>query len=701
MDSGARRAAWEGLRTSLVVGGVVVCAIAPSRWVLSSLEESGGARTRAFLLGLMADSTSAIVLVGLVALGAMLARARPRRARALVAAAGLGLWLFTVSSSESCLSRGVFASWVDLRILWNSPEMMQSSAAMFTLPRNLIPTAALLLPAVLVLKAWPVAGPTPRGGAVYHLLFLAFVATACGVGSAGAESPFDLLAPRAWPEAFACLADDCGPRGHLERGSVPSSEEVARGAAMLGWPPPADAAAGAHPFARAFPALERESPSVRAARLLQTLDSLSTEILSRRGDRPLHVWLVALEGMRGDDLHPLNPSAPRSLAPLLSSLYDRSAAPAPEVLASRHTYAAGLRTPHGVAAALCGLGTLPYGLTLSRDLPDLAVRCLPDVLTDAGVRVGFAYGGEPMFDGLGPWLARHGAEDLLREARRAPEAPRGAWGLSDRAVHGAAVDAAAAAPGSTFTFVLTLSHHHPFPLPDDLPPAVRSAAEAAFTTATPGADREDERRLVTFAYADAALAELLESLKRRDLYDDSIVIVTADHSIPDRRLWGGSRIDAPQSRALVPLVVSIAPALFERAAHPDAARSLAKRAQEELDDLALSQNDIPLLVLSLLGRSPSVEALGERAWHTLGGQATSPWYRPPGPETTRVHGIHAGTALYFFDDEGHAVAPEEPAPLVATPELAREVAPSLQPAAAPLGLLVHAPPASTEAMTTK
>jgi hypothetical protein len=138
-------------------------------------------------------------------------------------------------------------------------------------------------------------------------------------------------------------------------------------------------------------------------------------------------------------------------------------------------------------------------------------------------------------------------------------------------------------------------------------------------------------------------------------------------------------------------VIWIAPALFDRTIDPAASRRLAVAAQRSLRDAPLSQNDIPTLILALLGQVPAVASLNyHERWHSMGGQATSPWYVPPGPEGTRIHGIHAGTAAYFVDAGGNRTAPDEPAPLVVTEARARTVTPSLAPAAAALRALSRA-----------
>ena len=72
-------------------------------------------------------------------------------------------------------------------------------------------------------------------------------------------------------------------------------------------------------------------------------------------ERDVIVWQLTLESFRADDIHAVNPRAAREIAPFVNGLYENG-----DVLASRATYQAGVRTAHGLGALACGLGTMPY-----------------------------------------------------------------------------------------------------------------------------------------------------------------------------------------------------------------------------------------------------------------------------------------------------------------------------------------------------
>ena len=382
-----------------------------------------------------------------------------------------------------------------------------------------------------------------------------------------------------------------------------------------------------------------------------------------------------MEGFRADDVHALNPAAPRALAPFVNGLYDAAADPTAGVIASRRMWTAGLRTPHGVAALLCGLGTLPFGLALPRDLHGARLRCFPEVLGESGYDAGYAYGGAPELDRLNRFFSARGLVPRL-DAEALAAGPRTAWGATDRYLF----DRLADEPGHgwRFLFVLSLSHHHPFGAPPDLPGEV-DARVAALACAAEDADEVDRSRLTSFAYTDDALRRLFDRLATRR----ALVVVSADHPIPERPLWR-PRQPAHAEQARIPFLIWIAPALRRSIVDDAAWVEAVANMNDQLEREPLSQNDIPTLLLAALAHSaPLRDTPRSERWHTMGGQATSPHFRLPIAEGS-VMGIDAATSFYVVDADGASAAPPEPARLVVTPEAARATTPSLHPAAGAL-----------------
>lgn len=92
---------------------------------------------------------------------------------------------------------------------------------------------------------------------------------------------------------------------------------------------------------------------------------------------------------------------------------DRKASPSTR-LANR---ACARRTPFPASR---GAWRTPFQLAVSRDLHDLPLRCVPDVLRDAGFATELRYGSNGSFEHLGDFAARHGFH-VTDDANMLPE----------------------------------------------------------------------------------------------------------------------------------------------------------------------------------------------------------------------------------------------------------------------------------------
>ena len=426
---------------------------------------------------------------------------------------------------------------------------------------------------------------------------------------------------------------------------VAAPADVARGARTLGLPAevadrleraPGDC--GAHPMRRPLdPALEPSEPElVRAAR------GLSSALFAGRREPPI-VFHVSLESMRADDIHALEPAAPAELTPFLSAVYAESASAA----AFAHAHQSGVRTSQALAAVMCGMGALPFNLSMSRDLGAMPLRCMPDVLADARFRAEAFYGHDFVFDDMASFLTLHGMT-LHGRSSFPSEAPRGVWGaVSDAAVYGAALDRAEADPtGAHYNFILTLSHHAPYAAPSDFLPAHRTEVDALCRARDLVGENCD--RLRTLRYADEALRGFLARLESSPVAARSIVVVSGDHAVHQWVPWR----DAAEGLSQIPLFVWLPEAMRRAAPDPRAFAEAWTSLREVARRQPVSTSDVPALALALVDASaPLRELPAEARWHTLGGQATSPHYASPTGGGV-LHGIDAHGNLFDVSASG-------------------------------------------------
>jgi hypothetical protein len=515
-----------------------------------------------------------------------------------------------------------------------------------------------------------------------------------------------------------------GMKGLIERAHYAPAQSRG-GEALLGLPergtPPPDAKidCAAHPFARAFPSdgMEPALPNATGHRpidddareTLALMEQLSNELYAQRST-PLDVWQVMLESFRADDIHAVSASAPRALTPFFNSLYEAAAgASRPEgepsdtlaleakarigdaaVIGVRNMWQSGSRTSQGLSSYMCGLGMLPYGLSATRDFGHIPIRCVPDVLVDAGFVGTFFYGGTPSFDGMDSFLIDHGFREIVGELQMPLSLPRSEVGVSDRAIaaHSTALVMGRAAAGgpdaarARYVLWMSGSNHIPYRRPDDLPPEIESRVEKIVEKDFTGG-HDDLARLRTFAYTDQALAELVESVGKSGGLDRSIFVFGADHATAEPFVWparDGWSIEAAHAR--IPFVMVMPEALVKKSAHPDVVRELVKKLNAAIDRRPWAQNDAPLLLLTLLSKGPGMQALGaEGRWHTLGGARTSPFFDPPQKDVA-VMGIDCRSELFGADGTGRSVLPRERASFVKNADEIYTVSPTLIPIAA-------------------
>lgn len=578
---------------------------------------------------------------------------------------GMTLWVLTVMAQEFRFERGGFPTVLDLQEGADS-SFIQGIAGYLRYESIWIPAAAGL---TLTLVIWvPIAvrrttKTDPWGawtlGLAAGLLGAASLlpASAWALGTASSRfTPGGLGSPL--PVVIESASDWLRGRGPSTPRQLVLDAELPRsmaieGARLVGWPPQDPTAS---PSRRRPLDLAAEPPGAdpRIRALPQAFARLGEALFS--DDAPnVAFFQLSLEGFRGDDLHGLNPAAPTEVAPFTNGLYERP----PGVLVATTLYQAGVRTAHCLGAMTCGLGTLPYNLTFIRDLQPFPVRCASDVLRDAGFAHSFFYGSDASFDHVLSFLRSHGYSKIVSQAELPKGLPLGTWdAVTDRAVfrEAAKTVAEALSSGPQFALIMSLSNHSPFTIPQDLPTRVTERVDQALALHAHRATSDDRLRLLTYSYTDAALEQLFADLSAVGIADRSIVMLMADHSTGHHFLWSDDDSGSDHAKAQIPFALVIPAPFLERAKDPVGLAAALRDAQARIEEGPVSQNDVPTLILALLGAHPQVRSLpAAKRWHTLGGQVTSPWFQPGGAEASYLLGINAISQLYVLNRHGDRV----------------------------------------------
>jgi len=643
----------------------------PSRIAIAGSQSVGAGRAFYLAGGLLSDVAAVgpifVLVITLLALlsssGAAEAETKRVDRGVVMLLAVFAFALFTQNATaEFRIERGVLPGPIDLRQGMGHHDFFTAEAPLLVAGRFLWANLACLAIAVVVaLRLRPTLEPAPTTARLRNARGIATAVALCAcliVASRRADAYCVRMNNRdalASPSAALVAGLLTGARYDgspsatraLLAEHIGAPGDVVLGAHQLGYPPESasrlsrasSSTASDHPLARSLdPEAGAPEPSLlRAARAFSRA--------AFTGSTPF-VFHVSLESARADDVHALHDDAPRTVAPFLDHVYTADEG----AIAFARAHQSGVRTSQALGAVMCGLGALPFHISASRDLGALPLRCMPDVLADAGFGSRVFYGHELVFDDMASFFSTHRMS--LHERRDFPaSAPRGVWdAVSDASVYDAAIDDAdrAATDDARYSFILTLSHHAPHTAPTDLSPPHR--AEIDELCHARGLHGENCERLATLRYADDSLRRFLGRVATSKNAARSIVVIAGDHTVHRAVPWGSA--DRPEGTTQIPLFVWLPPALRERIRGHEGFDA----AWNELRALArmhpISSADLPSLLLALVSESAPLRALpAEARWHTIGGQATSPHYRSVTGRGV-IHGIDAHGFVFDVDAEG-------------------------------------------------
>ena len=178
-------------------------------------------------------------------------------------------------------------------------------------------------------------------------------------------------------------------------------------------------------------------------------------------------------------------------------------------------FSCGPRTQFAVSSALYGFPhILQYNL-FRHNKSKLPFQGLLSLLSRGEFRSHFLHGGDAHYDDM-DLLMRANDTLSIRDANDIETFVfRNKWGVDDKSFFDYSTDYIAQQGGKNFFCMLTMTNHGPYQLPDDFVPSAGSEALS---------DAEK-----TFLYSDEALDKFIAGLKRKGIYDNSLIIVTGDH----------------------------------------------------------------------------------------------------------------------------------------------------------------------------
>lgn len=201
----------------------------------------------------------------------------------------------------------------------------------------------------------------------------------------------------------------------------------------------------------------------------------------------------------------------------------------------KYNFANSHRSIEGLPAALCGLPGIMPEPVITSDFSNNRFDCLPKILSEKGYRTYFLHGahnGSMHFDTFSKIAGFEKFVGLNEYPKDNPEDLDNYWGVLDEPMLQYAIKTLDESPKPAFVGIFTLSSHHPYFIPEK------------YRGKFPKGTLEIHESI---GYTDYALKRFFEVAKTKDWYNNTIFVLTADHTQKSDRpeygdLLGGTRV---------------------------------------------------------------------------------------------------------------------------------------------------------------
>ncbi len=229
----------------------------------------------------------------------------------------------------------------------------------------------------------------------------------------------------------------------------------------------------------------------------------------------LNIVLIVMESVRAFELGLAGTG--RSVAPNIDRL-------AREGLTLPNFYFNGTTTARGETAIGCSVLPDSMGTIIYKSHPELSVKCLPDLLAQAGYATHWISGFDASFSHTKEFMARHGMElfhDQPGGEMRTLKGAKSSWGVSDEDLADYAVASLRGSREPFYAQIKTISNHFPwnrelFPIEE---PSIAEDGERA----------DYQGYEMGVHYTDFAIGKLLERSRGEAWFDHTLFVLLGDH----------------------------------------------------------------------------------------------------------------------------------------------------------------------------
>ncbi|WP_460611699.1 LTA synthase family protein [Hymenobacter seoulensis] len=200
-------------------------------------------------------------------------------------------------------------------------------------------------------------------------------------------------------------------------------------------------------------------------------------------------------------------------------------------------YAAGDRSQKGLVALLSGYPNQPATSIIKYPRKTERLPHLAQEFKALGYSTAYYHGGELAFANMKSYLVTAGYERFTERTDFARQDQNSKWGAHDHVLLNRMLRELPSQRVPFFVTAFTLSSHEPFDVP--MPPRFTGASEA-------------DRFRNSMFYTDHVLGQFLNKARRQPWWDNTLVVVVADHGHPEP---GNTPNDAP-AKFRIPLLLT-------------------------------------------------------------------------------------------------------------------------------------------------
>ncbi|WP_198263380.1 LTA synthase family protein [sulfur-oxidizing endosymbiont of Gigantopelta aegis] len=186
----------------------------------------------------------------------------------------------------------------------------------------------------------------------------------------------------------------------------------------------------------------------------------------------------------------------------------------------RNLYSNGTRSIRGIAGSVSGNFSVPGKGVIKRNKSQSDFFTIASLLKPFGYHSMFIYGGESRFDNMRGWFLGNGFDEVIDQPKFINPEYTGTWGVSDGDMVARANQEFKKMHEQQQPFVAVMfstSNHSPFDFPDGKIELIA------------GVEKKSE--LNAIKYADYAIGQFIAAAKKEAYYEDTVIVVVADHNI--------------------------------------------------------------------------------------------------------------------------------------------------------------------------